>query len=240
MLHDNINKSGTPGVSNAVINRLPRYYRYLRDLLSKDILRISSGELSVLMNVTASQIRQDLNCFGGFGQQGYGYNVKYLYSKIGDILGVNEAYNAVIIGAGNLGHALAASATFQNRGVFLRAMFDVRPELIGTEISGLPVYDSADLARYFAENKVDIAVLVVPKSVAQDVADQVCALGVKGIWNFTGVELVLPPEIAVQNVHMGDLLMTLCYQIRVRDDETRKSFEPDGDQRNDRDDEDKN
>lgn len=218
-------------ISRAVIKRLPRYYRYLDELMKDGVERISSGELSSKMHITASQIRQDLNNFGGFGQQGYGYNVKYLYSKIGDILGVNEAYNAVIIGAGNLGHALAASSTFQNRGVFLRAMFDVRPELIGTEISGLPVYDSADLERYFAENKVDIAVLVVPKSVAQDVANQVCALGVKGIWNFTGIEMVLPPEIAVQNVHMGDLLMTLCYQIRVGDEELRKSFESGGAQR---------
>lgn len=213
MTHDNSNKSGTPSVSTAVINRLPRYYRYLRDLLSKNILRISSGELSVLMNVTASQIRQDLNCFGGFGQQGYGYNVKYLYGKIGDILGVTEGYNAIIIGAGNLGHALAASTTFQNRGVSLRAMFDIRPEVIGTEISGLPVGDMKDLGRYMSENPTDIAVLVVPKAVVSQVADEVVSLGIKGIWNFTGVELSDYPGVAVQNVHMGDLLMILCYQI---------------------------
>lgn len=201
-------------VSKAVINRLPRYYRYLRDLLSKDILRISSEELSSLMNVTASQIRQDLNCFGGFGQQGYGYNVKYLYGKISDILGANEGYRAVIIGAGNLGRALATSSTFPNRGVFVKAMFDIHPDIVGTEIAGLHVYDISELQKYVENSVVDIAVLVVPNSQAKKVADLVFSLGIKGIWNFTGYELHSVGNIAVQNVHMGDLLMTLCYQVR--------------------------
>ena len=204
-------------VSQAVINRLPRYYRYLRDLLSKDILRISSSELSKLMGVTASQIRQDLNCFGGFGQQGYGYNVRYLFEKISDILGVNECYNAVIIGAGNLGSALAGASTFNNRGVFLKAMFDVNKNVIGQEIHGLTVYDWKDFKNYVKSNKVDIAVITVPKTEAMAVANIVASNGISGIWNFTGVELKIP-NISVKNVHMGDILMTLCYEMRMNND----------------------
>ena len=204
-------------VSQAVINRLPRYYRYLRDLISKDILRISSSELSKLMGVTASQIRQDLNCFGGFGQQGYGYNVRYLFEKISDILGVNECYKAVIIGAGNLGSALAGASTFNNRGVFLTAMFDVDSSVIGKQVHGLTVYDWKDFSKYVRSNKVDIAVITVPKSEAISVADTVVSNGVGGIWNFTGVELK-NFDIPVKNVHMGDILMTLCYEMRMSGD----------------------
>lgn len=205
-------------VSQAVINRLPRYYRYLRELLSKDILRISSSELSKLMGVTASQIRQDLNCFGGFGQQGYGYNVRYLFEKISDILGVNECYNAVIIGAGNLGSALAGASAFNSRGVFLKALFDVNPNVIGKEINGLTVYDWRDFDKFVRSNKVDIAVITVPKSEAISVAKVVVSQGVGGIWNFTGVELKIP-DIPVKNVHMGDILMTLCYEMRMNKSE---------------------
>ena len=204
-------------VSQAVINRLPRYYRYLRELLSKDILRISSSELSKMMGVTASQIRQDLNCFGGFGQQGYGYNVRYLFEKISDILGVNECYNAVIIGAGNLGSALAGASTFNNRGVFLKALFDVDPDVIGKEINGLTVYDWKDFGKYVRSNRVDIAVITVPKTQAVSVAKIVVSQGVGGIWNFTGIELKIP-DIPVKNVHMGDILMTLCYEMRKKSD----------------------
>jgi len=204
-------------VSQAVINRLPRYYRYLRDLLSKDILRISSSELSRMMGVTASQIRQDLNCFGGFGQQGYGYNVRYLFEKISDILGVNECYNAVIIGAGNLGSALAGASAFNSRGVFLKALFDVNPSVIGKEINGLTVYDWKDFGNYMMSNKVDIAVITVPKTEAAAVAKVVVSQGIGGIWNFTGVELKIP-DIPVKNVHMGDILMTLCYEMRMNKD----------------------
>lgn len=205
-------------VSQAVINRLPRYYRYLRELLSKDILRISSSELSKLMGVTASQIRQDLNCFGGFGQQGYGYNVRYLFEKISDILGVNECYNAVIIGAGNLGSALAGASAFNSRGVFLKALFDINPNVIGKEINGLTVYDWRDFDKFVRSNKVDIAVITVPKSEAISVAKVVVSQGVGGIWNFTGVELKIP-DIPVKNVHMGDILMTLCYEMRMNKSE---------------------
>lgn len=207
------NKNTT--VSKAVINRLPRYYRYLKELLGQNILRISSGELAKLMNVTASQIRQDLNCFGGFGQQGYGYNVKYLYSKIGEILGAEEAYSAVIVGAGNLGRALAQGSTFSSRGVFLKAVFDHNPTLIGQQIGNFEILDSAYLAAYCRENRVDIVVLAVPKSAASAVTTNLRGLSIKGIWNFTGEELNLGAEIPVQNVHLGDLLMTLCYEIHA-------------------------
>jgi len=198
------------------MNRLPRYYRYLRELLSKNILRISSGELSKLMNVTASQIRQDLNCFGGFGQQGYGYNVKYLYNQISEILGVNEDYSAVIIGVGHLGTALACGTTFKNRGVTLKALFDNSSEMIGKQVAGLTVLDVKDIGEYCYEHRVDIAVLCVPGSAAPEVASQLRELSIKGVWNFSGKELNLEDcGVAVQNVHLGDLLMTLCYQVKT-------------------------
>ena len=201
-------------VSPAVIKRLPRYFRYLRELLKNDILRISSGELSRLMHVTASQIRQDLNCFGGFGQQGYGYNVKYLYGKISDILGVTRGYNAIIIGAGNLGCALASSPIFEKRGVTLTALFDVNKDIVGSVISGYTVLHMDKLDDYVASNKVDIAVLTLPKEVVRETAEHLASLGVKGLWNFASTEIELEgSDIVVQNVHMGDSLMTLCYEL---------------------------
>ena len=209
-------------VSPAVIKRLPRYFRYLRELLRNDILRISSGELSKLMHVTASQIRQDLNCFGGFGQQGYGYNVKYLYGKISEILGVTQNYSAVIIGAGNLGRALASSPIFEKRGVKLTALFDVDPDVIGTEISGYTVLSMDTLEKYTSENPVDIAVLTTPKEVVRETAERLSALGVKGIWNFASREIELPgSDVIIENVHMGDSLMTLCYEINRKNGENR-------------------
>lgn len=201
-------------VSPAVIKRLPRYFRYLRELLKNDILRISSGELSRLMHVTASQIRQDLNCFGGFGQQGYGYNVKYLYGKISDILGVTRGYNAIIIGAGNLGSALASSPIFEKRGVTLTALFDVNPDVVGRVISGYTVLHMDRLDDYVASNKVDIAVLTLPKEVVRETAEHLASLGIKGLWNFASTEIELEgSDVVVQNVHMGDSLMTLCYEL---------------------------
>ncbi len=209
-------------VSPAVIKRLPRYFRYLRELLRNDILRISSGELSKLMHVTASQIRQDLNCFGGFGQQGYGYNVKYLYGKISEILGVTQNYSAVIIGSGNLGRALASSPIFEKRGVKLAALFDVDPDVIGTEISGYTVLSMDTLEKYTSENPVDIAVLTTPKEVVRETAERLSALGVKGIWNFASREIELPgSDVIIENVHMGDSLMTLCYEINRKNGENR-------------------
>ncbi len=201
-------------VSPAVVKRLPRYFRYLRELLRRDILRISSGELSEMMNVTASQIRQDLNCFGGFGQQGYGYNVKYLYNKISDILGVSANFTAVIIGAGNLGRAITGSNMFEHRSMELIGIFDVNPAIVGQCVDGYPVRDMHTLAAFAAENPIDIAILTVPKETAQETADKIAALGVRGIWNFTSTELSMKSKnIMVENVHMGDSLMRLMYEI---------------------------
>lgn len=201
----------------AVIKRLPRYHRYLGELLAEGKLRISSSELSSLMNVTASQIRQDLNCFGGFGQQGYGYNVKYLHSKISELLGVTQGYSAVIVGAGNLGRALAATRMFGRRGVERLALFDVNEAIIGTEIYGIKVYSADELFDFCKNEKVDIGVLTVPKEAAYDVATTMSRAGVKGIWNFANMELKLDdPEVIVENIHLGDSLMTLCYEIKCR------------------------
>ena len=203
-----------PQVSPAVIRRLPRYHRFLGDLLRNNRLRISSKELSQIMNVTASQIRQDLNCFGGFGQQGYGYNVKYLYQKISEVLGVSAGLRAIIIGAGNLGRALANSHMFERRGVTRLALFDIREELVGTEIAGLPVCHVDNLEAFCTEHRVDIAVLTTPKEAAYEMAERAATAGVRGIWNFSNMELKLDrPGVTVQNIHLGDSLMTLCYQL---------------------------
>ena len=203
-------------VSSAVIRRLPRYHRCLGDLLRAGRLRISSAELSKIMKVTASQIRQDLNCFGGFGQQGYGYNIKFLYSKISELLGVNESYNAVIIGAGKLGCALAATQMFHNRGVNRLAMFDVNPAIIGTEIYGTPVYSVEELGSFCRENNVHIGILTVPKEAAYEITEIIVEAGVKGIWNFANMELRLDnPDVIVENIHLGDSLMALCYEIKT-------------------------
>ena len=206
-----------PQVSSAVIKRLPRYHRYLADLLRDGKMRISSGKLSKIMGVTASQIRQDFNCFGGFGQQGYGYNVKYLHGKISELLGVEEGYNAIIIGAGNLGRALAATHMFERRGVTRIAMFDVKPELFGEKICSLPVYPISSLADFCNNNKVDIGVLTVPKEAAKDIVDVLAECGVRGIWNFANMELKAPSDsVIVENIHLGDSLMTLCYELKQR------------------------
>ena len=203
-------------VSSAVIKRLPRYHRCLGDLLRANKLRISSAELAKIMDVTASQIRQDLNCFGGFGQQGYGYNVKFLHGKISELLGVNEGYNAVIVGAGNLGSALAATHMFERRGVKRLAMFDTNPKLIGTEIYGVPVYSTEELGEFCKNNNIHIGVLTVPKEAACSVTEIMVEAGVKGIWNFANMELKLDnPDVIVENIHLGDSLMTLCYEIKT-------------------------
>jgi len=202
-------------VSVAVIKRLPRYFRYLRILLNENKLRISSNELAERMNVTASQIRQDLNCFGGFGQQGYGYNVTYLYGKISEILGVNENYHAVIVGAGKLGQALAGSPVFTKRGVEVCALFDVDPAVIGKEIDGIKVLHTDELENFCRANDVDIGVLTLPAGNAHEAAQRLASCGVRGIWNYTSTELFNSDHgVAVQNVHMGDSLMMLCYDIR--------------------------
>ena len=205
-----------PAVSSAVIRRLPRYHRCLGDLIRDGKLRISSSELAKIMGVTASQIRQDLNCFGGFGQQGYGYNIKYLYNKISELLGVNESYNAVIIGAGKLGRALAATHMFERRGVNRLAMFDTDPEIIGTEIYGVPVYSVSELGSFCKEHNVHIGVLTVPKEAAYEVTEVIVDAGVKGIWNFANMELKLNnPGVIVENIHLGDSLMALCFEMKT-------------------------
>lgn len=205
--------------SDSVIKRLPRYFRYLRILMRNGISRISSGELSKMMNVTASQIRQDLNCFGGFGQQGYGYNVEYLYAKICDLLGVGAGLCSVIIGAGNLGRAIVRSNMFDKRGVEIVGMFDINPILVNQKIEHVEVYSLEMLESFCGNNRVDFAVLTLPKESAQEVASRLVELGVKGFWNFTGQELELPDDVVVENVHLGDSLMTLCYRLTAGDGE---------------------
>ena len=203
-----------PYVSQAVIKRLPRYFRYLRELIAEGTMRISSSELSARMHVTASQIRQDLNCFGGFGQQGYGYNVHYLYAKICEILGVSAGFKAIIIGSGNLGRALARHTMFAKRGVDVIAMFDVREDLVGSYIGDVPVLGMDELENYCRTHPVDIAVFTMPKEAAADVAVRLIDTPVTGIWNFTGKELDLREHgKVVESVHMGDSLMTLCYEL---------------------------
>ena len=211
------NQNQTPYVSPAVVKRLPRYYRYLRELITQGRMRISSGELSALMNVTASQIRQDLNCFGGFGQQGYGYNVNYLFAKISEILGVGAGFHAVIIGAGDLGRALVHLSMFEKRGVDILAMFDTGEGMQGQCVAGVEVLPLSALETFCAENQVDIAVITCPKEQVRDIAARLVTCHVKGIWNYMGVELgYTPQEIVVENVHLGDSLMILNYKIASR------------------------
>lgn len=200
-------------ISQAVIQRLPRYYRYLGDLLENDVERISSSDLSKRMNVTASQIRQDLNNFGGFGQQGYGYNVKYLHTEIGKILGLDENHNFIIIGAGNLGQALANYASFETSGFVLKGIFDVNPKLKGISIRGVQIRMMKELKDFIKDNNVEIAVLTIPKSNAGEVADLLADTDIKGIWNFAHTDLKLPESIIVENVHLSDSLMRLSYKI---------------------------
>lgn len=200
------------GISQAVIRRMPRYYRYLGDLLDAGVERISSNDLSSRMNVTASQIRQDLNNFGGFGQQGYGYNVKYLYEEIGKILGLNTTHDVIIIGAGHLGQALANYVKFEKLGFMIRALFDVDPALIGQNVRGIPILPLSQLAEYVQTHPVDIATLTMPRSEAASIADQLVSLGVHAIWNFAHVDLeLLDPDVIVENVHLSDSLMQLSY-----------------------------
>ena len=200
-------------ISRAVISRLPRYYRYLGDLLEAGVERISSNDLSKKMQVTASQIRQDLNNFGGFGQQGYGYNVKYLYTEIGKILGLDKDHNFIIIGAGNLGQALANYASFERNGFILKSLFDVNPRLEGVTIRGIPVRMLDELEGYLQENDIEIAALTLPKSKADEVADVLVANGIKAIWNFAHTDLTLPKDVIVESVHLADSLMKLSYNI---------------------------
>lgn len=199
-------------ISQAVIRRMPRYYRYLGELLDAGVERISSNDLSSQMNVTASQIRQDLNNFGGFGQQGYGYNVKYLYEEIGKILGLDTTHYVIIIGAGHLGQALANYVKFEKLGFVITALFDVDPKLIGKNVRGIPIFSLEDLPEYIKNNTVDIATLTMPKSKADSIANELVRLGVHAIWNFAHVDLELfDKDVIVENVHLSDSLMQLSY-----------------------------
>ena len=209
------------GISQAVIRRMPRYYRYLGELLESGVERVSSSELSKLMNVTASQIRQDLNNFGGFGQQGYGYNVRYLYDEIGKILGLDQTHKLIIIGAGNLGQDIANYGRFDSLGFITIALFDINPEIIGKEVRGIKVYSLDELETFCESNKVDIAALTMPKQSADNTAQRLVELGINAIWNFAHVDLNVNDEIVVvENVHLSDSLMQLSYNIAKNKKET--------------------
>lgn len=203
------------GISKAVISRLPRYYRYLGELLEQGVERISSNDLSEKMSVTASQIRQDLNNFGGFGQQGYGYNVQYLYDEIATILGLDEVHNMIIVGAGNLGQALANYVNFEKRGFKLVGLFDQKAELAGKKIRDIEIRPMTELADFLKTTKVEIAALTVPKEVVEDVADMLVDNGIRALWNFAHIDLNLrlPKHIMVENVHLSESLMKLSYSL---------------------------
>ena len=201
-------------ISQAVIRRLPRYYRYLGELLDEGVERISSNDLSHRMKVTASQIRQDLNNFGGFGQQGYGYNVQFLYEEIGKIMGLNTEHRIIIIGAGNLGQALANYVKFEKLGFVITALFDVNPELSGKSVRGIPILMLSELDEYCRTHRVDIAALTMPKSKADSIASKLVDLGIRAIWNFAHVDLEIPnKDVVVESVHLSDSLMQLSYNI---------------------------
>ena len=197
-----------------MIRRLPRYHRFLGDLRRSGVSKISSRELSLKMGLTASQIRQDLNCFGGFGQQGYGYNVEQLYHEIANILGLEEQYKAILIGAGNLGRAITIHMNFETKGFQLTGIFDVDQKVVGSQIGGLTVEHIDQLETFCAKQKPHIAVLCIPKEASREIAERLVKLGVKGFWNFSHYDIAVEHEdIAVENVHLGDSLMTLCYKV---------------------------
>ena len=204
-------------ISQAIIKRLPRYYRYLGELIAQGVERISSNEFSKLMGVTASQIRQDLNNFGGFGQQGYGYNVKNLYEEIGKILGIDRVHNIVIVGAGNFGRALAGYSDFERRGFRIKALFDRDPAKLGHEFNGIEVHPMHEIKPYIEENNIEIVALTVPKEAAIKIAQSLVDTGVKGFWNFAHTDLKVPKDIVVENVHLSESLMRLSYNIVHRD-----------------------
>ena len=207
-------------ISDAVIHRLPRYYRYLDDLYNKGVVRISSNSLGAKMDITASQIRQDLSCFGEFGQQGYGYNVVALRGEVAKILGMDRNYSAVLVGVGNIGRALVENFCFEQYGFTLKAAFDINPDLIGKEMHGIVVHDFSTLDNILAELQPDVAVLCVPRAMANDVANEICSVGVKAIWNFTNTELqVKDAEPIIENIHFSDSLLALGYYIAENQDE---------------------
>lgn len=209
-------------ISKAVIRRLPRYYRYLGEILEEGVERISSNELSSKMHVTASQIRQDLNNFGGFGQQGYGYNVPYLYAEIGKILGLDRTHHIIIIGAGNLGQALANYVKFEKRGFKVVGIFDINPVLKGISIRGNEIRMMDELPEFLRENDVQIATLTLPKAYAEETANLLVENGIKAIWNFAHLDLAVPEDVIVENVHLSESLMRLSYNLNRYNTEHKK------------------
>ena len=201
-------------ISNAVIKRLPRYYRYLGELIETGVERISSEELSKRMKVTASQVRQDLNHFGGFGQQGYGYNVRFLYDEIAKILGLDRVYNVVIIGAGNLGRAIAGYANFEKRGFKVIGIFDINVDLKGLKVRDIEVSHIDELEAFAKDNVIDIAALTIPKAEAVKVAEKLVSYGVKAFWNFAHTDLNVPSDVLVESVHLSESLMRLSYNLK--------------------------
>ena len=204
-------------ISQAVISRLPRYYRYLLELKEEGYERISSNELSKRMQVTASQIRQDLNNFGGFGQQGYGYNVQYLYEEIRKILGLDREHNMIIVGAGNLGQALANYVEFEKKGLMTKGSFDVNPRLVGNTVRGIEIRMIDELEAFIKKENIEIAALTVPKSKAEEMAGLLVKYGIKGIWNFANIDLHTIGDVEVENVHLSESLMKLSYRVNNRD-----------------------
>lgn len=205
---------GNKNISMAVIRRLPKYYRYLGDLLERDIQRISSKELSDIIGFTASQIRQDLNNFGGFGQQGYGYNVEALHKEIEKILGLDRKYNAILIGAGNLGQAITNYTGFKSAGFEIKGLFDANPRMIGLKLRDFEIMDSDNLEEFIEDNEIEIAIICIPKNGAQEVTDRIVDAGVIGIWNFAPVDLEVPDNVIVENVNLTESLFTLSYLIK--------------------------
>ena len=200
-------------ISNAVIRRMPRYRRYLKDLQQKGVSKISSGEFSRLIGFTASQIRQDFNNFGGFGQQGYGYNVAALYSEISGILGLDKEYKMVVVGAGNLGQAIINYTHYYKSGFVVDGIFELNPRLIGMKINDIEILDYEYLESYVKEHNIDIGIICTPGSNAQVVADKLSMSGVKGIWNFAPLDIVVPENVALENMHLSDSLHSLAYHI---------------------------
>ena len=200
-------------ISKAVIKRLPRYYRYLGEILDSGMERISSGELSSRMKVTASQIRQDLNHFGGFGQQGYGYNVKYLHEEIGKILGLDQSHNMIVVGGGNMGQALSKYASFERNGFKIKGIFDVNPDLIGKTIGNIKIHPIEEIRDFIKDENIEIAALTLPKAAAPEMTDILVSCGVKAIWNFAHTDLSVPKDVVVENVHLFDSLLRLSYNL---------------------------
>ena len=215
-------------ISQAVIGRLPRYFRFLGELKDQGVERISSQELSRLMHVTASQIRQDFNHFGGFGQQGYGYNVEYLYTAIGRILGLDRKHHLIIIGAGNLGQALANYMNFERRGFLFTGIFDINEALHGRRIRGIQVRPMEEMQDFIRENDIDIAVLTIPKDGAVATAEKLVEAGIKAIWNFAHVDLDVPDDVQVENVHLSDSLFRLSYMANRYEKQKKAAAPRDG------------